>query len=209
MLLELFTSQGCSSCPPADALLSELGAQPQVIALAYHVDYWDGLGWRDPFSAPRWSQRQSEYGRALGAGNYTPQLVIDGRTHVIGSLRPRVAAAIAQAAKHSHEPITLRAKRSARGLELNYDAGPARPDRVVRIAITESGLETVIERGENRGHTMRNDHVVRTLASPPGMAGELVVPIAPEWRGPLSAVAFLQDENTGAIYGATAVALPR
>src|SRR5512134_2402114 len=84
-VVELFTSQGCSSCPPADRLLAELGEDPAVLPLAFHVDYWDHLGWRDPFSSPRWSERQGRYARTLGRGLYTPQLVVAGDQDVLGS----------------------------------------------------------------------------------------------------------------------------
>src|SRR5262245_58242267 len=93
VVLELFTSQGCSSCPPADELLPELAAAPGVIALAFHVDVWDDLGWKNPFSSPQWTARQESYVEKLGGGPYTPQLVVNGRAHVVGSDRRRAKAA--------------------------------------------------------------------------------------------------------------------
>src|SRR5579859_3086720 len=97
-VVELFTSQGCSSCPPADAFLGELAQSGRVIALAYHVDYWDNLGWKDPFASPSGTQRQRLYGHALGLpGIYTPQMVVDGQTDVVGSDRRSVQAALAGA----------------------------------------------------------------------------------------------------------------
>ena len=102
VVIELFTSQGCSSCPPADRLLSRLAEEPayrgRVVPLAFHVDYWDYIGWRDPFSSPRWSERQRDYGRSLGLGTvYTPQLVIDGRSECVGSQEGDVRREIARA----------------------------------------------------------------------------------------------------------------
>lgn len=81
VVLELFTSQGCNSCPPADRLLAELGRRDDVVALSFHVDYWNDLGWDDPFSSPRWSHRQQTYGHELPSRIYTPQLVVHGRQH--------------------------------------------------------------------------------------------------------------------------------
>src|SRR5271170_4477662 len=99
VVLELFTSEGCSSCPPADGLISEIGASSKsVIPLAYHVDYWNHLGWADPFSSPQWSERQSSYARAMNLdGDYTPQMVIGGGLQCVGSDRRSVSYAIAAA----------------------------------------------------------------------------------------------------------------
>jgi hypothetical protein len=98
VVLELFTSQGCSSCPPADRLLSTLGARDGVVALAFHVDYWNYIGWRDPFSSAAATARQRRYGAAIAGGKvYTPMLVIDGREHVVGSIGSDVAAAVDRA----------------------------------------------------------------------------------------------------------------
>ena len=95
VVVELFTSQGCSRCPPADAYLAELARRPDIVALSFHVDYWNYVGWRDPFSSTRWSKRQRDYGASLNRRFvYTPQIVVDGRDESIGSRRPRVEALI-------------------------------------------------------------------------------------------------------------------
>src|SRR6266849_3578517 len=97
VVVELFTSQGCSSCPPADTLIRELRKQPNVIAIAYHVDYWNYLGWRDPFSSSDWTLRQSQYAHAFGlSSNYTPQIVVGGAREMVGSNDRAVRAAIAE-----------------------------------------------------------------------------------------------------------------
>ncbi|MEM9929400.1 MAG: DUF1223 domain-containing protein [Bacteroidota bacterium] len=109
-VLELFTSQGCSSCPPADALLQELDARAQagdpIIALSYHVDYWNYLGWKDPFSSAYYSARQTDYTERIGARTYTPQLVINGTQEMVGSRRGQVQAAVAKAIKDARASVS-------------------------------------------------------------------------------------------------------
>lgn len=203
VILELFTSQGCSSCPPADALLSDLGARPGVIALAYHVDYWDDLGWKDPYSSPQWSARQAELSGALGAGLYTPQLVVNGRAQVVGSSRAKAEAAIAAAAAQAQIPVTVSARRSGDDLRVSYAAALREGDRV-RVALTESGLVTRVERGENRGRTLRNDFVVRSLVE--GSGGEAVLRLPGD--GPYRVVVMVQGPDR-AIRGAAMTEVPR
>jgi hypothetical protein len=204
VVLELFTSQGCSSCPPADALLTELAAsRPGVIALAFHVDYWDSLGWKDEFSSPEWSARQASYGAALRSQPYTPQLVIEGRTHVVGSSRIRALAAIEAAARLPSEPVTLSARRDGEVVRVAYDAGPDRDDRVVWVALTESGRVTKVARGENAGETLKNDFVVRAFEEMPGMRGTATLRLAPGWRvADLRVVAIVQARAGRDIRGA-------
>ncbi len=203
VVVELSTSQGCSSCPPADALLPELAARPGVIALAFHVDYWDDLGWKDAFSSPRWTARQTGYGAVLGADPYTPQLVVAGRSHVVGSDRARALAAIDAAARLPAEPATATASHAGDVVRVSYDAGRGRRDRMVVVALTESGLVTPVARGENRGRTLRGDFVVRALAEAPAGAGAVTLRVEPGW-GALRAVVLLQDRETLAVRGAAA-----
>jgi hypothetical protein len=200
VVIELFTSQGCSSCPAADELLPELAAQPGVIALAFHVDYWDGLGWKDAFSSPRWTARQAGYGAVLRSGSYTPQLVVGGRAHVVGSDRGRARAAIAAAAREPALPVTVSATRARGAVQVSYDVGKERSDRIVQVALTEDGLVTEIARGENRGRTLRADHVVRALEPAP-VGGTVTIPVEAGW-GPLRAVVLVQDRATLALRGA-------
>ena len=174
VVVELFTSQGCSSCPPADRLLSKMASDPEyrgrVYPLAFHVDYWNYLGWRDPFSSARWSARQSDYARALGAGNYTPQLVVDGTSECVGSREDEVRRAVERALATpapgrvelalaaGSDPQTVRATVHAR-----FD-GAAEGRRIdALVALVEDGLVTPVGRGENGGRTLANDRVVRRL----------------------------------------------
>jgi hypothetical protein len=224
VVVELFTSQGCSSCPPADRLLSRLAADPayrgRVFALAFHVDYWNYLGWRDPFSSARWSERQSDYARALGNGNYTPQLVVDGTSECVGSREGEVQRAVERALATpapgrvelalaaGGDPQTVVATVHAR---LDGAAAGKRIDALV--ALVEDGLVTPVGRGENGGRTLANDRVVRRLeraftlsgdAATEG-SGEATLRLEPSWKRPkLSVVAFLQDAHTLAILGAAA-----
>ncbi|MGH9661985.1 MAG: DUF1223 domain-containing protein, partial [Bryobacteraceae bacterium] len=155
VVVELFTSEGCSSCPPADELLIRLEQrQPvpgaQVIALSLHVDYWNQLGWTDPFSSHEFSNRQRQYStRIRDSGVYTPQMVIDGRQEFVGSDARRAQAAIANAARAPK--ASLRAGCEINGkLLVHLDSLPAGSDRAdLLLAITEGGLTSPVSRGEN------------------------------------------------------------
>lgn len=214
VLVELYTSQGCSSCPPADRVLSAAGDGAfgaAVIPLAFHVDYWDHIGWRDPFSSAEYSARQRRYGRTLTAGRvYTPMAVVDGRVHLVGSNHEALARAI-EAARRRPDPWSL----SLAGLERDGDRIRARlavrrPEAgrgQVFVAVAESGLATTVGRGENAGRQLENDHIVRRLVEVPSRAGEHAVEIEidPSWRPEaLALVAFAQDPKDMAILGATA-----
>lgn len=182
VVVELFTSQGCSSCPPADAILARLGERDAIIPLAWHVDYWDRLGWPDPFAAPAHTARQRTYARVLGGGLYTPELVIDGRAHVVGSRARDVERAVDAAAERPRTAkITAHLTRDGRTYTLRPTVTGASPGAVVLAALTESGLSTDVQRGENGGRTLTHAHVVRafatgkagaplTLTAPPGVA---------------------------------------
>lgn len=224
VILELFTSQGCSSCPPADRLLTRLtqdrALKGRVIPLAFHVDYWDYIGWQDPFASPRWSERQREYGRTFRSNRiYTPQLVVNGRTECVGSqegvVRKQIAAALATApaGRVTLETGPLGADVRVRvSAEMTAEMGKAAAGNLdLWVAIWETGLETKVGAGENASRTLRNDYVVRRLEKAltvPGKVGtrestELVLGLDKRWkRGNLGVVAFLQDPATRAIHGA-------
>jgi hypothetical protein len=189
LVLELFTSQGCSSCPPADQLLAKLANSPDVEPLSFHVDYWNDLGWADPYSRPAWTERQHQYARALGDDRvYTPELVIGGKVGMVGSHSIKIKEAIAAAER----PALLDAKATwtASTVEVTATA-PAGADVVV--AIWESERTVEVTRGENAGHALSNARIVRRLerVAAAGKSGTITVKLDPAWRS-VGAVAFAQ-----------------
>jgi hypothetical protein len=163
-VVELFTSEGCSSCPPADALLAELAKRPDVLALSFHVDYWDRLGWKDPFSSPAASDRQSRYAELLGLATvYTPQIVVDGRWQAVGSERPAVERALDLARRSRGEvPVALIVDHGRAHIEL----GPGGDDAVA-ASVWLIGFDrrrvSAVARGENGGRTLAHVDVVRGI----------------------------------------------
>ena len=176
VVVELFTSEGCSSCPPADALLARLESQQpiprtQVIALEEHVDYWNGDGWTDPFSGREWTARQEEYAYTLKNRNpYTPQMVIDGHTELVGNregaARQVIAAAGTQAKTHVSVAVSPAAKAGSEQATVSVDpiTAPSGGDKSdIWLAVTESGLHSAVNAGENAGSDLHHASVVRTL----------------------------------------------
>jgi hypothetical protein len=164
VVVELFTSEGCSSCPPADAFLEELSrTRHDVLPLAFHITNWDNLGWRDPFALPEATARQRAYAPLLaaGAGVYTPQMVIDGRTDAIGSDRAAVLAAIDAARKTAAVvPITL--ARQDQSLVVSVAAATAGPARLLLLGY-DRRHQTAVARGENAGRTLPEANIVRSI----------------------------------------------
>jgi hypothetical protein len=166
LVVELFTSQGCSSCPPADRLLGELAKRPDVIALSFHVNYWDRLGWKDPFASESTTARQHGYARALAQSYvYTPEMVVNGVVHDPGNSPDSVSRLLAQAT--AHKPLSVRPvvtiapdKRLVISLPASRDA-PEGLD--VWLFTYDATHTTQVERGENRGATLVNRHVVRSV----------------------------------------------
>ncbi|MBA3503342.1 MAG: DUF1223 domain-containing protein [Myxococcota bacterium] len=194
IILELFTSQGCSSCPPADKLLSKLTAEgqlggKQLLGLSFHVDYWNDLGWNDPYSLPAWTERQHAYARALNdARVYTPELVVGGAAGMVGSNVTAVSGAIAKAER----PALLAAKAtwSKDAVEITTTA-PASAD--VLVAIYETGRTNKVPRGENSGTTSAHKNIVRRLerVAVAGKSGTLKLPLDAGWSN-VAAVVFAQ-----------------
>jgi len=176
VLVELFTSEGCSDCPPADAMLEKLDrSQPvrgaELIVLSEHVDYWDYIGWKDPYSSHAYSERQGAYGNRFGLSSvYTPQMVVDGRFEFVGSDERRAILAIENAAKLEKIPVSLSSVRleGERTVALHVDAGalpassPAKSASVL-LAIADESDESHVSRGENAGRTLRHVAVLRNL----------------------------------------------
>jgi hypothetical protein len=210
-VLELFTSQGCSSCPPADALLAELGKRPGYVTLSYSVDYWNYLGWRDTLSSAANSDRQRDYARMRGDGKvYTPQIVVDGVTHVNGANEAAIEMAMRNAAKRledSRVPVNMHAEGDT--LVIGIGAAPEKSDQrsaTIWLAIAKDGATVSITRGENRGKTLSYYHPVKEL-TPIGMwSGEAMTLRLPlkdlKTMGGDCLVALLQVENAGPILGA-------
>ena len=162
VVVELFTSQGCSSCPPADTFLAELARRPDVVALAFHVDYWDYLGWQDSFASPAFSKRQRAYAKAFGERMvYTPQMVVAGRVGLVGSHVEAIEAAIAEA---RDRPAAARVRIEAAGdvLRVAVSPGPApATPATVSYLLLASPQAVEITRGENRGQRITYHNVVR------------------------------------------------
>jgi hypothetical protein len=178
VVLELFTSQGCSSCPPADALLGELSGAPGVIGLAWHVDYWNHLGWRDRFARPEWTRRQKEYARHLNDEVYTPALVVNGSAMVVGSDKAAVRRAIDQA---SPSPLGVALRRNASGLEAEIDATTT---PVTGLLVTyDPEQATQVDAGENQGHQLVEYRVVREVVALDRLTPRLALPPVLEGRG--------------------------
>lgn len=175
LLVELFTSEGCSSCPPADAFLQRLDqSQPvstaELIVLSEHVDYWNGIGWRDPYSSHEYSERQSAYAARFGSeGIYTPQMVVDGRFEFVGSDERRASQAIKEAAKAPKAPVHIMLGSSdEKATIVHVEAGrlPAATSRQsagVFLALADNSDESQVSRGENAGRRLQHVAVVRSL----------------------------------------------
>jgi hypothetical protein len=192
-VVELFTSEGCSSCPPADRLLADLARKPGVYALEFHVDYWNSLGWRDPYSAAAFSDRQ----RAYGDDVYTPQMVVNGTNVFVGSNRRRAEEAIGQALlMRPRIPLTVRIE----GDQLAYRAPNAPGGFRLCVAVVDPHKTTKVARGENAGSTLEHARVVRGFVSAPiAREGRIELPAAVKDG---SVVAFVQDPQSHAIFGA-------
>lgn len=164
VVVELFTSEGCSSCPPADAVLAQLEraqdvAGAEVVPIAFHVDYWDGIGWPDPFAMREATARQRSYA-ALGGGSYTPQAVIDGAAQMVGSRKRAVEAAIVEAAKRPHVSVVVRT--DGGGIEIDTGAHASRDAEIVLVTL-QKNARVAVPRGENAGKTLDHTAIARDL----------------------------------------------
>lgn len=222
VVVELFTSEGCSSCPPADVVLADL-ARPgavdgvEVIALGLHVDYWNRLGWTDPFSSPDFSSRQRNYAKILGRDQiYTPQMIVDGSDEFVGSDRGKARDAITRAAAKPKGTISLELSpvaKEAKSIDCRISVAglAANASAQVLLAVTEDGLSTDVPRGENAGANLHHSAVVRSLrevatikpgdASP--FAAKTTIDLNPAWRlDHLKVAVFAQDPQSGKVLAA-------
>ncbi len=202
VVVELFTSQGCSSCPPADAFLGELAQRPEVIALSLHVDYWDYLGWRDPFASPAMTRRQRAYAAAHGERSiYTPQMVIHGQVSAIGHQKELVNAAIARlAGEPARARVVIRPSNGSMLVEI-APLGPVEPSIVHLVSYAEPQRQQ-IARGENRGRNLAYHNVVTNwmrLADWSGEEVELTAPVPTMARG---VAVIVQEGVAGTVIGA-------
>lgn len=205
VVVEFFTSQGCSSCPPADELMGELAARPDVVALAYHVDYWNYIGWVDPFSDPAWTDRQRNYARLHGTSMvYTPQAMIQGMTDVIGSRRDDLQRVIEiEKAKSAVASVTF--AQAGDRVDLSVGQPQAEALDVILVAY-RSRTETVVTRGENAGRTLVGHNVVGSVQDVGDWNGAaLSLPLdlsGLEAAGFDGIAVLLQGQESGAIYAA-------
>ena len=164
VVVELFTSQGCSSCPPADAYLRELTKDRRdVLALAFHVTYWDRLGWKDPFSLPAATQRQDVYGRRFGDGSYTPEIVVDGAASMVGSDRRDVGSAIENAKRNGRTAAAVSVSKNGEQVSIQVGAGSG-SGKILLIGFDHEHT-TAVGRGENSGRSLTEANVVRSIRS--------------------------------------------
>jgi hypothetical protein len=186
VVVELFTSQGCSSCPPANALLTRLSARQDVLALSFGVTYWDDLGWKDTFASHQYTDRQTAYVKSLGGdGDYTPQMVINGAADVVGSRTAEVEALIARQGR----PVGPDIKLSASGAVVGAGAWSGAPADVWLVRYDPRIVQVPVKRGENAGATLPHKNVVRALTRLGGWSGKtLSVAFAPATGGLATAV---------------------
>jgi hypothetical protein len=206
VVVELFTSEGCSSCPPADAFLTELARQRHdVLPLAFHVTYWDGLGWKDPFSLEAATARQRRYASSLGDDQvYTPEMVVNGAYGFVGSRRGEGLSEIARAAATPAAHVPLRLTRD--GQTLVVSVGPGADHAEVLLVGFDSEHQTRVGRGENSGQTLLESNVVRSLTAVGRWTGAAV-----ELRKAIPAgerVAALLQADDGRILGAALLNAP-
>jgi hypothetical protein len=216
VVVELFTSQGCSSCPPADEILNkmksrtlsglgDLSKKDNIFPLSFHVTYWNRLGWKDSFSQKKFDERQYEYGSRFALnGVYTPQVVINGKAEMVGSHGQEIEQMIAEKlAEFTTFSITLSKETKDKSLIINYKINKSAKDYDFNVALVESGISTKIQRGENEGKTLKHDNVVRyfkTIKMTQNTEGPLELPFLPTEKQ--AVILYLQEPNLGAIVAA-------
>jgi len=211
VVVELFTSQGCSSCPPADELLAELAEHPDLIALSLHVDYWDYIGWKDPFGSPLNTERQRRYAGELGLRYvFTPQIIVDGAISVVGSNRAAVAEAIEQS-KNRAKLVQIGFTDEAGGRVIVSDGVAPPGGAAVWLTVYDETQRTAVKRGENAGRELRNANVVRRLERIGTWTGQRVeIPMdfaGAAARGRYACAVIVQAGEHGPVLGAAKMRL--
>lgn len=205
IVVELFTSEGCSSCPPADKLLKSLNADDTIV-LSFHVDYWNQLGWRDPFSSQEFTIRQRQYAGLFGLNQvYTPQMIVAGETEFVGSNKRLAASALAKA-KQSESSQSLRitvSKAVANGFKVKYQTTGASAGTLLNLAVAQKFASSKVSAGENARTNLAHVNVVRgfkTIALDSNSNGEIEIEFPAELKpSELIVVGYMQDKATGKI----------
>ena len=208
VVVELFTSQGCNTCPPADAYLGELAKRRDVVALSLHVDYWDYIGWKDPFAIGIATERQRAYASHLGKGFvYTPQMVVDGAAEAVGSHRAVVAREIDQARAASGKfPVRIVYKGNDM-MTVSLPDAPAGKTATVWLVMFDGVHTTDIKSGENGGKKLTYYNVVREFRQIGTWSGKaMTIPVNAEDEGRAGCAVLVQEDGTGRIVGAGKVA---
>ncbi len=210
-VVELFTSEGCSDCPPADKNiieLSKLNSSKNIYPLAFHVTYWDYIGWKDPYGKQEFTNRQENYSSILGTGNYTPQAIVNGKIDVVGSRRTILISSIEkELANQSSVNIELNIIRKGNVLDVQYKLSCLTGNNLLNIALVEKGLSSIITRGENRSKTLSHENVVRGFQSVSLIKNTGVINL--EFSGieknpkNFEIISYTQDNKTFAITAAT------
>lgn len=199
VLIELFTSQGCSSCPAADKNLSDIldsDNGDSVIGLSFHVDYWNYIGWKDPYSNKLFSERQRNYSKALNTTVYTPQMIVNGKEVFVGSDKQKTLKAISQKQKSKYEIRITDLVVNKSGVTFSYSLDYEPQDQIMNIALVERNIENYVPRGENSGRTLHHDNVVRAFETfPLKKSSTIQMPLHDVKIQNSSVVLFVQDKN--------------
>ena len=221
VLVELFTSEGCDSCPPADQVLMRLARErsiggADVIVMSEHVDYWNHLGWKDPFSSRLFTDRQNAYASALGKdGVYTPQMIVDGRYDVLGGNYAEVARTLSRASRSSKGSMKVTMQSRGNEVVLHVEASPSNEAANIYLAVTEDNLFNNVSRGENKGLRLNHAAVVRRLTllgtakANTSFTMDSSIKAVPEWKtADLHAVVFAQSTKSKVILSVSEAPFP-
>ena len=202
VVVELYTSQGCSSCPPADKLLGKLAKRDDVIALSLHVDYWDYIGWKDVFASPQYTERQHAYARAAGKRMvYTPQMVIAGKDHVIGT-KPAEVTRLIKSHANTQDPVQLILRRDGNTLQIDAQTTQETGKMVVQLVRFIDGETVQIKRGENAGKALTYHNIVTQWSVLKGWNGAKPLSLTADITGDQGVVVIVQSASHGPVLAA-------